>query len=64
MHEDYDLLRYTGILLYKQGRHEEANSILEKALEINSVDSDLENIKHILDNSLQIKMNQTRVIEE
>ena len=62
--EDYDLLRYTGILLYKQGRHEEANSILEKAIEKNTADSDLENIKHILDNSLQIKMNQIWISKE
>ena len=64
LQEDYDLLRYTGILLYKQGRHKEANSIIEKAMEINAVDSDLENIKQILDNSLQIGLNQTRVLEE
>ena len=61
--EDYDLLKYSGILLYKQGRHKEANSILEKAMEINAADTELENIKHILDNSMQIKMNQARILE-
>jgi tetratricopeptide (TPR) repeat protein len=61
--KEYDLLRYTGILLYKQGKYKEANSILEKAMVINTVDNDLENIKQILENSLQIKMNQVRDTE-
>ena len=61
--ENYDLLKYSGILLYKQGRHKEAKSILEKAMEINAADTELENIKHILDNSMQIKINQTRILE-
>jgi len=64
LQEDYDLLRYTGILLYKQGRYEEANSTLEKAMKNKTADSDLENIKHILENSLQIEMNQIRIAEE
>ena len=62
--DDFDLLRYTGILLYKQGRHKEANTILERALEIDNEDSDLQIIKRILDNSMQIKMSQNRKNEE
>ncbi|MCJ7648668.1 MAG: hypothetical protein MUP85_08645, partial [Candidatus Lokiarchaeota archaeon] len=55
---DYLLQRYTGLLLYKQGNFKEAHSVLEKAVKINSKDSDLKQIIRILENSLQIKMNQ------
>ncbi len=50
--EDFNLLRYTGILLYKQGKYKKARSILEKAMEKNTLDYELESIKQILDNSL------------
>ena len=56
--EDFNLLRYTGILLYKQGKYKEANSVLEKAIGIDIVDPELEKIKQILDNSIQIEKNQ------
>ena len=56
--DNYDLLRYTGILLYKRGRYKEANTILERAIGTDNEDSDLERIKRILDNSFQIKISQ------
>ena len=55
--DDYPLLRYTGLLFYKQGNYKEAHSVLEKAVRINSLDSDLKQIIRILENSLYIKMN-------
>ena len=61
--KDYDLMRYTGILLYKQGRYKEADLILEKAIEMDNEDPDIKRIKRILDNSLLIKTRKNNITE-
>ena len=61
--KDYDLMRYTGILLYKQGRYKEADLILEKAIEMDNEDPEIKNIKRILDNSLLIKTRKNNKTE-
>jgi tetratricopeptide (TPR) repeat protein len=57
--DDYSLLRYTGLLFYRQGKYLEAHVNLIKALNINPKDSDLTKIIGILDNSLQMKKQKT-----
>jgi tetratricopeptide (TPR) repeat protein len=52
---DFSLLRYTGLLFYKQGKYTEAQVKLKKALNMYPKDSDLVKIIRILENSLQIK---------
>ncbi len=56
-------MRYTGILLYKQGRYKEADLILEKAVEMDNEDPDIKSIKRILDNSLLIKTRKNNKTE-
>ena len=55
LQDDYELLKYTGLVLYKYGRYENALEVLRRANKINPEDKKTAKIIQILETSRIIK---------